>query len=300
MKILIFILIMGGFIGGLVGIVLHFMKKMGAADTDNTESDNITSAQEFLPFSDIRDNMIILPGQKYRAVLECTSMNYQLKTASEREQIELAFQRFLNSVNFPITFFLQTKTIDNSNRLKILGEEIAQTLQDFPDMQDYANQYYRDMETLNTRIGNAHQKKRYIIVTYDDVSELDNLSKDEQFLYAQAELRNRCGALSSNLEGAGVRSHMLNTEELIELVYSCYYRDDYSYAECIANGDAYKLFVDGEKDHFKELTKDDLMQFLCQETIDKIKSENLDTIDSGKALLAALTNISNNKGGSLK
>ena len=296
MKILIFILVMGGFIGGLVAVVLHYMKKMSAMDTDNTESDSVSSAQEFLPFTDIRDNMIILPGQKYRAVLECSSMNYQLKTGAEREQIELAFQRFLNSVNFPIAFFLQTKTIDNSRRLKILEEEIEQTLQDFPEMTDYAKQYYLDMENLHTKIGNAHQKKRYIIVAYDDVSELDNLSKDEQHLYAQAELRNRCGALSSNLDGAGVHSHMLDTEELIELVYSCYYRDDYSYAECIANGDAYKIFVDGEKDRFKEFSKDELIQFLCDETLNKIHSENLDTTESGKALLDAITNLSNEGG----
>ena len=36
----------------------------------------------------------------------------------------------------------------------------------------------------------------------------------------------------------GVISRILSTEELVELVYSCYNRDDYSYAEAISNKEA--------------------------------------------------------------
>ena len=97
---------------GLFGVVVYLMvKKVDPHNQDVTEKENITSAQEFLPFEDITNNMIILGNHKYRAVLSCSSTNYQLKTAAEREQIEIAFQRFINSITFFIYPFFKIFSI---------------------------------------------------------------------------------------------------------------------------------------------------------------------------------------------
>ena len=78
---------------GAMGFALYLIiKKVDPKNRDITERNDITSAQEFLPFEDITNNMIVLGNHKYRAVLVCSSTNYQLKTAGEREQIEMAFQ----------------------------------------------------------------------------------------------------------------------------------------------------------------------------------------------------------------
>ena len=146
---------------------------------------SIASAQEFLPFEDITNNMIILGNHKYRAVLSCSSTNYQLKTAAEREQIEMAFQRFLKTITFPVTIFMQTKVIDNTARLTDLKEDVSKTINDFPNMTAYAEQYLKDMANLNQAIGNNQQKKRYIIVTYDDAGALGTLSDEEKNIYAE-------------------------------------------------------------------------------------------------------------------
>lgn len=285
MEILIGIIVMLVFFGAIGFVTWYMLRKTTPSDTDSSKSTNISTAQEFLPFNDIRDGMIVLPGQKYRAIIECSSINYQLKTANEREQIEVIFQRFLNTITFPITFFLQTKTIDNTNRLQVLDEELAASSKEFPGMEAYAKQYRRDMTDLNHKLGNSHQKKRYIIVNYDDALELDNFSKDEQELYAVKELHNRCNILMSNLDGVGIHSHMLTNEELIELVYSCYNRDNYSYSKSIANGDAFGLFVDGKEDKFQGLDKAGLLQILCSETVTKIQHEGLDATKAGSSLL---------------
>lgn len=272
-------------------VILFFIRKTDPRNSDESERTNIKTAQEFLPFEDIRDNMIILGNHKYRAVLGCTSTNYQLKTEAEREQMEMAFQRFLNSIIFPITMFLQTKLIDNTKRQQALKEEIEMTLIDFPDMRNYAEQYLQDMEDLNGKIGNSQQKKRYIIVTYDDAGNLGTLSEDEKVTYASKEIRNRCNIISSNLDAVGVGSHILTTAELVELVYSCLYRDDYSYAEAISDRECFDLFVNGTQDRFKEASKVEILDLILGETINKIESSHLESEISGKAALEGLKNL---------
>lgn len=92
MKIALVILLMLLFVGGIGGILFLLIRKLDPLQNDKSESRNLSIAQDFLPFEDIRNGMIILPDHKYRAVVECSSLNYDLKTEGEREQIELSFQ----------------------------------------------------------------------------------------------------------------------------------------------------------------------------------------------------------------
>lgn len=277
---------------GATGIILMLcIKKADPKGQDRTEDPNIKSAQEFLPFEDIREDMILLGQHRYRAVLACTATNYHLKTAREKENIEMAFQRFLNSISFPITFFLQTKVIDNTDRLKSLKTEIEHTVSDFPNIANYAEQYLSDMASLNEKLGNNQQKRRYIIVTYDNADELSELTEEEKVIHAAKEIRHRCNLILNNLETVGVTARMMDTKELIELVYSCYWRDDYSYAEQISKGDCFSLFVEGETDRYREVSKVKMLDLILGETISKLQVSNLDNDMAGKEVLGAITDL---------
>lgn len=287
------VVLLAAFVGG----VLYFLKKTDPKNQDSSENSSSKCAQEFLPFDNIRENTIMLGNHRYRAIVECTSVNYQLKTPAERDQIEASFQRFLNTVTFPITFFIQTKLIDNTARYKELCKEIDETLQVFPYMRQYAEAYKKDMHDLNARIGNNQQKKKYIIVTYDEAQEMSMLDENEKNHFAAKEIMNRCNLLITNLESVGVKARILDTAELIELVYSCYYRDDFSYAEAIANEDAFKLFIDGEKDHFANMSKSALLDLILKEAINQAELGNLEIDQNGKAVLNGLRNLRNQYGG---
>lgn len=288
MKIALVIFLMLLFVGGIGGILFLLIRKLDPLQNDKSESRNLSIAQDFLPFEDIRNGMIILPDHKYRAVVECSSLNYDLKTEGEREQIELSFQQFINSLSFPITIFLQTKEIDNSGRIESLRSDVKKTLVEFPNMQTYAEQFIKDMENLNIRIGNNQQKKRYIIVSYDEAGDLEQLSDGEKAAYASKELLNRCNSIRSNLDTVGVLSHTLSTAELIELLYSCYNRENFSYAEAISSGSAFGLFVDGEEDKFASLPKIGMLDLILGESINRIRLNNIDGDKNGRAVLEQL------------
>ena len=55
--------------------------------------------------------------------------------------IDASFQRFLDSLSFPITIHLQTKTIDNTKVLQTLENDMISTVEDYPQLYDYAVKY---------------------------------------------------------------------------------------------------------------------------------------------------------------
>lgn len=288
MKILLVILLMLVFVGG-IGALLYFMvKKLDPMKDDKTEDSNLAIAQDFLPFDDIRNGMIILPNHSYRAIIDCSSINFDLKTEGERDQIEMSFQQFINSLNFPISIFLQTKEIDNSRRIETLKREIEGTLIEFPNMKVYADHFLADMNNLNAKIGNNQQKKRYIVVTYDEAIQLERLTDGEKAVYAKKELMSRCDAIKTGLDAVGIISHVMSTPELIELVYSCYNREGFSYAEAISSNDAFALFVDGAEDRFQDLPRAGMLDLILGESLNRIRAENLDTDKKGEGAAAEI------------
>ena len=217
MTIILVILLMLVFVGGIGALLFFMVKKLDPMRDDKSENSNLAIAQDFLPFDDIRNGMIILPNHCYRAILDCSALNFDLKTEGERDQIELSFQQFINSLNFPISIFLQTKEIDNSRRIELLKKDIEKTLIEFPGMKVYADHFLADMQNLNAKIGNNQQKKRYIVVTYDEAIKLENLTDGEKAAYARKELLNRCNSIRNGLDSVGIISHVMTTAELIEL-----------------------------------------------------------------------------------
>ena len=59
-----------------------------------------TSTQRYFPFSEIRDNIMIMKDGSSRMILKVHAMNFNLKSTEEQDAILISYQRFLNSLNF--------------------------------------------------------------------------------------------------------------------------------------------------------------------------------------------------------
>jgi len=70
------------------------------------------STQRFLPFSQIRENIIIMKDNSARVVLKCSTINFLLKSSDEQDAIIISFQRFLNSLKFPIQILIRSLKLD--------------------------------------------------------------------------------------------------------------------------------------------------------------------------------------------
>lgn len=235
------------FVGIMAGVAFMIKKTLANLDAEAEgvakNPDTIQCAQDFLPFDTIEDNLIDLGGFKYRKIIECTSVNYHLKTDGEKEMIEASFARFLNSFSFPITIYIQTREIDMDTYLSNLKQSIDDTCTEFPQLAKYGNIFYDEMRHLPELTGNSKQKHKYIIVGYDDVSDLEELNAEEKRDYAVQEINLRLQTLIEGLSGLGIKAWELKTPDLLELIYSTYHRDDYSNFENLLTGEYTSLIT---------------------------------------------------------
>jgi len=70
------------------------------------------STQRYLPFSEIRDNIVIMKDGSARIVLKVEAVNFLLKSEQEQDAIIYSFQRFLNSLQFPIQILIRSLKVD--------------------------------------------------------------------------------------------------------------------------------------------------------------------------------------------
>lgn len=203
-----------------------------------------TSTQRYLPFSEIRDNIIVMKDGSSRMVLKVHALNFNLKSTEEQDAILISYQRFLNSLNFPIQFVIRSLKVDIEayiNRLKNLA--LKQTN---PLLQE---QTYKYVDFLLNLVDFAQimKKEFYIIVPFDfesneSVRKVDMFGMFRSFWAAisseesVADIRanrsrverlkkgnmERASTVKMALESIGLRSEILEKQELIKLVYNYY------------------------------------------------------------------------------
>lgn len=279
---LLFLLVMGG-------LTFYMLKKSANENEDTSVSLSTDTAQSFLPFKDIKDGMLDLGNYEYRAFIECTPINYDLKTEQEKEMIEASFQRFLDSLTFPITIHIQTKTIDNTRILKSLEDDLVEAVKDYNQLYDYANMYFEEMKHINLTLGNTKNKKKYIIVPFDDSSQLTYSDEQEKYTETLKGMYNRCQVIIDGLSSIGIGCTILSSVEIAEVIYSTYHRDNYTDINQIISADYMELIVDGNN-AIDKMGKKEKTIWIINECENRLKTEilslNLTSEEKERALKA--------------
>ncbi len=123
-----------------------------------------SSTQRYLPFSEIRDNVILMKDGSSRMVLKVHAMNFNLKSTEEQDAILISYQRFLNSINFPIQIIIRSLKVDIEsyiNRLKNLALKQQNSL-----LQEQTYKYIDFLMNL-VDLAQIMKKEFYIIVPFD-------------------------------------------------------------------------------------------------------------------------------------
>ena len=218
------------------------------SDTSYTPGNEVIGdTKSFFPVKAFYDRAIGFGNYNYRAIIEVSSINYTLLSDEEQRIVDISYQRFLNSLNFPIEIYIQTQEFDSYEIMHNLEANIKEALRKFPHIGDYAEQYYYELSDVTNKIGNSKMKKKYIIVAYNssdllDVSELTSYEIEE---FALEELRNRCYIVMGGLNGIGLKTELLNKEGIAEVLYGYYHRDTHRIARDFLSGDYTSAIVTG-------------------------------------------------------
>lgn len=124
------------------------------------------STQRYLPFSEIRDNIVIMKDGSARIVLKVEAVNFLLKSEQEQDSIIYSFQHFLNALQFPIQILIRSLKVDIEgylNRLKTITAS-----QKNPLLKDQSERYIEFLTNL-VNVAQIMKKEFYVIVPHDEV-----------------------------------------------------------------------------------------------------------------------------------
>ena len=196
-------------------------------------SSNTTAAtQDFVAVRDIKDGIVILKSGQLCKVLLASSVNFALKSQDEQRAILFQFQNFLNTIDFSLQIYVQSRRLNIEPYLAMLAER--QDSQDNDLMKIQLREYIEFIRSFTIEV-DVMSKNFFVIVPYTP-SKL-NLSKsfgsilssgrastqgDNSLEEQRLQLEQRQAVVEQGLNRIGVRTIALQTDELVELFYHIY------------------------------------------------------------------------------
>lgn len=219
---------------------------------------NRQSIFEFMEFDKVEDNMIVRKnGNKYIMAIECQGVNYDLMSGLEKNSVEQGFLQFLNTLRYPIQLYIQTRTVNLESSINTYKQRVNEIKSDYmrkqmeynsvansgnqppkivenarfemvkaQNLYEYGMDIIQNTERMNFN-KNILKKHYYVIISYtpEDINKTD-YAMDEVKNMAFSELYTKAQAIISSLSVCGINAKVLNSKELVELMYIAYNRDE--------------------------------------------------------------------------
>lgn len=251
---------------GIYVLVLYVNKKKEEEPEEEVvEDENLgtfrglskESIYKFMEFDEIKDNMIIRKNRnQYVMVVQCQGVNYDLMSEEEKVAVEEGFVQFLNTLRFPIQLYVQTRSLNLKDIIDEYKEKVSAIAADIEKLNTrIANAKAKGNERLKQRLEfeklrktrvldyginisdyvgrmslnkNILQQKTYVVVSYysSEFSGSSDATPDELDNMAFSELYTRVQSVIHALQASGVNGKILDSENLAELLYVAYNRDD--------------------------------------------------------------------------
>ena len=258
--IIIFILL-----GVLAVMYFKEKNKQKSEETVNSpenkdDKSNKKSVFRFMEFDNIEDNMIVQDGgTRYLMVIECKGINYDLLSGIEKTSVEQGFLQFLNTLKYEIQIYIQTRKINLNQSIITYKEKVEKIkqelryeeakLEDMQRMSGYSRdevlkqikevtkkrnlyEYAQDLIQSTEKMSEDRDittKQYYIVIPYytEEITSVGDYDKREISSMAFSELYTRAQSIANGLAECEIRGRILNSQELIELLYVAYNREQY-------------------------------------------------------------------------
>jgi hypothetical protein len=194
------------------------------------------STQSFVKIDQIREGVVLLKGGGMRAVIRCSSLNFALKSQDEQDALIFEFQNFLNSLDFYVQIFINSRFLNIDDYVETLKEKEAEQANDLLRIQttEYIN-FIKDF-VANTNIVSTDF---YVVVPFELVEAAGKTGgggllsffglgrapakmEKKQFLHYKNQLSQRVEFVRAGLHRLGLTTKILPTDELIMLYWNLY------------------------------------------------------------------------------
>lgn len=198
---------------------------------------NTMSTLAFIEVGEIREDTIVLRDGRLRSVIAVSSANFALKSAQEQQIIINNFQGVLNSFDFNVQILVQSRKLNLDSYIEHLKQLEDKQTNDLlrVKMQEYIDYIKQMLDQINIM-----KKDFYVIVGYESTADKLGLfagflralqptnfirKKSEDFIRDRNMLMQRAEQVMSRFGGLDLKVDLLNTEQLIALMYNSYNPD---------------------------------------------------------------------------
>jgi hypothetical protein len=202
------------------------------------------TTQRFTQIEDIVGQITLFSGSQAALVMEVTATNFALQSDQEQQSRIYSYAALLNSLSFPIQILILSRRLDITSYIRQLEAQSKRTTN-----QALAQQIsmYKDFVAQLVRNNTVLDKKFYIVVSYSALEKGAKGaagSKNLQAFYneARAQLSLKASSIVQQLIRVGLKSRILEKDELVNLFHGIYNPDSGS-----ANAGMSSVFVKGAK-----------------------------------------------------
>lgn len=196
------------------------------------------AAQRFINVSEIKQDSLVMKDGTLRAILMVSSINFALKNEDEQNATISAYVSFLNSLDHPLQVVIQSRELYIKPYLQdLLKREREQT----NELLRAQIADYRSFVTELVEMGEIMSKNFYVVVPYDPLSNKQKSFwsrfsevfnpiatvklKAERFAKRKYDMDQRVRQVESGLRSIGLEVVRLDTQSLVEVLYSTYNQD---------------------------------------------------------------------------
>lgn len=174
------------------------------------KSNKKVSTRRQIDIKGVRDNVLLLPNNEYRLVLDISSVNFELKSEAEQDALIDTYQSFLNSLGCDVQIMVRIRELDMDKyidefnlRMKNEKETIYKE-----QLKNYTT-FVRSLIHTNKILA----RQFYVVIPASGKDEFD-LIKEQLHLNADI--------IAKGLARMGMHSRTLTSLELLDLFYSFY------------------------------------------------------------------------------
>ena len=176
------------------------------------KSKSKTSARHQIAIKGVRDGILMLPNNEYRAILQVSSLNFELRSEDEQDAIIETYESFLNSVGSSLQILVRTREIDMDKYLEDLQEQLeGETVPIYRTQLQNYDEFIRSLITDN-KILTRHF---YIIVPY-------RISGKTDFDLIAEQIKIKLDIIAKGMGRLGMHTDQLGSLEVLDLFYSFY------------------------------------------------------------------------------
>src|SRR3989338_3808385 len=197
----------------------------------------VQSTKQLVEVANIIDNIVLLKNGSLRSVIEVSAINFELRSEGEQIAILQNFQRFVNSIDFPLQIVIHYRKLNIDEYLKLIDQSFNTLANELLKIQ--AEEYSKFITELSD-LSNIMSKKFYIIVPFyvfeapsksgvmqsvKSIFKPSTVVKEltpEQLETYKSQLLQRTELIFDGLVGMGLKAKTLKEDDLMNLFYGLY------------------------------------------------------------------------------